>query len=144
MIEAEELEDLSRELRELNDKAPIYPTSYCDLNYSLLFSRIDTEKLLDEMESCNTPENRPGNLSLPGRVADLKRTVDFFEKHRDRLYRVKGFIKVKGEVYFISDGDSKISAVPWRGSEHKETAVTILCPKEEEIFFSEHWEEIQA
>lgn len=113
LVDEEKLSDILEKLASVNDSAPIYVTTYCN---------VDFRKLIDELripdkpgeESSNTVKSRPKTFTLTAdEVVPRKPLEEFLHGLQDASYRIKGFAKTEEGTVYISGVKNHMEIVPW-------------------------------
>ena len=59
----------------------------------------------------NTPDTRPASLFLEGPVRDRDALKKFMDKSASKIYRIKGFLELEGQMRYVSDNSRGFSIV---------------------------------
>ena len=105
--------EIQAEVRNANTHAPIYFTSYCDIDINTLVMNLQPSKSANK-ESINTPENRPQTFIikvLPS--VTMKELQGFLNSIAPYTYRMKGFVTVGDTNYSVSCVRSHMMIMPW-------------------------------
>lgn len=116
-VEQPALRALESKLRAMNGDAEILRTSFGRIS-DTVWSGVSKD-LAGELVSCTTPETRPASLHLRLEDdcggADCRDAVDrFLRAAVARTYRIKGWLAIDGQWYFISDNSGRIE---WESQE---------------------------
>jgi len=113
LISSEVKAEIQAEVRNANTHAPIYFTSYCDIDIKPLVMNLQPSKSASK-ESINTPENKPQTFIikvLPS--VTMKELQGFLNSISPYTYRVKGFVTVGDTHYSVSGVRSHMMIMPW-------------------------------
>jgi G3E family GTPase len=138
LVTPEEMKKTEELVREINPQAEVQTGSFGRFDFSMLLEG-KTLTASGELESCNTPENRPASLLLQGDVNSEAELRAFFDEADGLFYRLKGFIKLEGIIQYVSDTGRGFSLTPTRG-EGLKTGLTVLCPPGEGNEISLLWD----
>lgn len=139
LVPVQELNELLEDLKS-RSSAPLQTGSFGAFDYSFILTA-EAGHNTGMLESCNTPETRPGNLFLEGQIADKQVLEDFLSRVEGAHYRLKGFLEIGGEMLYVSDNSLGYSITEASKSGIK-SGLTVLCPKENEQNIVELWKEI--
>ncbi|SHJ11206.1 CobW family GTP-binding protein [Desulfosporosinus lacus] len=106
-------DEIQAEVRNANTHAPIYFTSYCNIDINTLVMNLQPSKSAS-LDSTNTPENRPQTLVikvLPS--VTMKELQGFLNSIAPYTYRMKGFVTVGDTNYSLSGVRSHMMIMPW-------------------------------
>ncbi|AFQ44887.1 CobW family GTP-binding protein [Desulfosporosinus meridiei] len=105
--------EIQAEVRKANIQAPIYFTSYCNIDINTLVMNLQPSKSAS-LDSTNTPENRPQTFIikvLPSvTINELQGFLNFVAPY---TYRIKGFVTVGDSNYSVSCVRSHMMIMPW-------------------------------
>lgn len=113
LIDSKTQTAIQAEVRKVNLHAPIYFTSYCDIDIGTVLKNLRPAKS-ESKESTNTPESRPQTFIikiLPS--VTMKELHDFLNYVAPYTYRLKGFVCVSDNNYSVSGVRSHVMIVPW-------------------------------
>jgi Putative GTPases (G3E family) len=105
--------EIQAEVRNANTHAPIYFTSYCNIDINTLVMNLQPSKSTSK-DSINTPENRPQTFIikvLPS--VTMKELQGFLNFIAPYTYRMKGFVTVRDTNYSVSCVRSHRMIMPW-------------------------------
>ncbi|AET67253.1 putative GTPase, G3E family [Desulfosporosinus orientis DSM 765] len=106
-------DEIQTEVRNANIHAPIYFTSYCNMDINTLVMNLQPSKSAGK-DSTNTPENRPQTYIvkvLPS--VTMKELQGFLNFVAPYTYRMKGFVTVGDTNYSVSCVRSHMMIMPW-------------------------------
>ncbi|SDI33934.1 CobW family GTP-binding protein [Desulfosporosinus hippei] len=106
-------DEIQAEVRKANIHAPIFFTSYCNININTLVMNLQPSKSASQ-DCTNTPENRPQTFIikvLPSvTINELQGFLNFVAPY---TYRIKGFVTVGDSNYSVSCVRSHLMIMPW-------------------------------
>ena len=137
----EEMADVKAKLVELSNDTPIQTGSFGQFDYSFLRDEGHNHKIA-EMESCNTPDNRPASLFLEGHVPGETPLLGFLDSIKEKLFRLKGFMELEGEMKYVSDTGRGFSIIPAEKSGIRQ-GLTVLCPAENSRSIADAWQKFR-
>ncbi|MDC7234192.1 MAG: GTP-binding protein [Spirochaetales bacterium] len=141
LIPLREVDELLSDLAG-RSSAPCQTGSFGQFDYSFILSSQTAERYAP-MESCNTPETRPGSLFLQGNFTDKQSLKDFLSRVEGAHYRLKGFVDIEGSVFYVSDNSRGYSITPAQKPGIRR-GLTVLCPKENEEKILQLWKELEG
>ncbi len=132
----QKVEDL---VRGINPSAEIVQTVHGDFNPSLI-QLANNPNYGGNLESCNTPENRPGSITLDDKLPGLDSLRYFFSRIESKVYRIKGFYAVNDDCYYVHDSPDGIVIERASHQSGDGSGLSVICPKEKEKFIRDEWE----
>ena len=137
-----ELEETEKRIRSLRPDVPVMTGSFGHFDYSFLENAALRSRESD-LESCNTPANRPASLFLEGPVRSEEVFRSFLDKTESLVYRMKGFMELGGQISYVSDTGRGFS-ITEAAKPGIRTGLTVLCPKENEKAVADLWKTVRA
>ncbi len=137
LISADEYDETVKFIRDFNKTAPILKTTYTEIDLSI----IHTEQKIQyqpAVETYNTVKSRPGSIILEQKDITKKELQSYFETIKDKIFRIKGFLKIANENYYISDNNNKIQIEESRQSINR-FGLSVLLPSENISFITDNW-----
>lgn len=105
-----EIED---EIRKVNALAPIYFTTYCNIDIALLVDQLQPAQS-EGQESSNTPENRPQTFVVKVLPSITRQQQEnFLNSIAPLTFRIKGFVTIGDANYSVSCVRSHVMILPW-------------------------------
>lgn len=107
------LENIKKQIKELNAKAEVYFTTYCNADIDALTAALHPSDIQAAAGS-NTPESRPMSITL--KVAPditVSELQEFLQMVAPCSYRIKGFVKAGDKNYSISAVRAHVMMLPW-------------------------------
>ena len=119
LVSPEELEDAKAGIRQFNETAEIYPTSYCDVDIRAIVDQMGVKNThVEARESSNTWQNRANTFNLIGtQTIPMDNLMAFIDAIIGSSYRIKGFavtdqgvkeISTVGKNIYINDWDKPV------------------------------------
>ncbi len=138
LISDDEYHELVEFIKNLDKTASILKTTYADIDLSIISTKQKTQ-YLPEAETCNTVSSRPGSIVLEQKEATADSLNGFYEIIKDKIIRIKGFLKIKGNTYFISDNNDKLQIHKF-DKLVKHYGLSVLLPTDTIDFVEKNWE----
>jgi len=125
LVDTYSLNITKEKVSEINPRAKIICTSYCDIDVLSLIEELSFIRDIDR-ESTNTYESRPKSLMIEGDETyskiDIVKLVEDISPH---AYRMKGFVKTEHGPIAIQAVGTEIEIKPWPGKIDKSQLVVI-------------------
>ena len=137
LITDDEYVRIEKYLLERNKTAKIFKTIFTDVDLSILNTG-DGNHLKPEGKTCNTVSSRPGSIVLKGKEISEDALIEFYEKIKDRIFRMKGFLNIKGNIYYISDNNYKLQ-IRESDKNVKNFGLSVLLPADAVDFVENNW-----
>ena len=137
LVTNEALNDVAQFVRQLNPTALIIKTTYAQMDFSLLNFRRETA--VDEKAvSCNTVKSRPGSVILPQKEISQSALEEYFQNIKDKIFRIKGFLKIGDEDYYISDNNGQLQ-IEKSEQPVEQYGLSVLVPQDQIPIISKYW-----
>jgi G3E family GTPase len=133
-----ELDALEATVAEINPTAAIRRTTYADIDPSLVTAE-GSRELMGDVVSCSTPETRPAALQFEPDALPRPELERFLAAAAELSYRIKGWVHVDGEWFFVSDNDSSVEFRPAAESHAAGAGFTVICAPEHAAHIAELW-----
>ncbi|MFA7660330.1 MAG: GTP-binding protein, partial [Anaerovoracaceae bacterium] len=125
LVDEDKLADILEKLASINAIAPIYVTTYCDVEFRKLIDEIKVPDKPDE-ESSNTVESRPKTFVLTAdKTLSRKAMEAFLHDLMEDSYRIKGFANTEDGTLYVSGVRNHMEIVPWEEPAEKTEIVII-------------------
>lgn len=115
LIPADAKPEIQAAIRQVNQHAPVFFTSYCDVDIKLLIEHTKPPEAAGK-DSTNTPDSRPTTYVLKLLPSITINELQGFLNHvAPFTYRIKGFVQIGNNNYSISCVRSHVLLMPWPG-----------------------------
>ncbi len=140
LITNKEYVKIEKYLFERNETAKIIKTTFTDVDLSILDTQYQTI-YKQEAETCNTVNSRSGSIVLKGEGITNDSLIEFYEKIKNNIFRIKGFLNIKGITYYISDNNYKLQIQ--KSDKNVECyGLSVLLPTDTVDFVEKNWEKL--
>ncbi len=137
LVTNEVLNEVTKFVRQLNPTALIIKTMYAQMDFSLLNFRRETA--FDEKAvSCNTVKSRPGSIILPQKEISPSALDEYFQNIKDKIFRIKGFLKIGDDDYYISDNNGQLQIEKSKRPDGQ-YGLSVLAPQDQIPIISKYW-----
>ncbi len=121
-----------------NKNAKLLKTSFADISLSILDSHININ-YIPKAETCNTVNSRPGSIVLVENEVTENSLNEFYETVKNKIFRMKGFLKIEGSTYFISDNNN-ILQIQKSDKQVGQYGLSVLLPTDTIDFVENNWD----
>ena len=140
LISEDEYSEIEKFILSKNKSAELVKTTFANINLSILNSHINTN-YLQEAETCNTVSTRPGSIVLEQKVITENHLNKFYETVKNKILRIKGFLKIEESTYYISDNNYKLQIQ--KSDKYVERyGLSVLLPSDTIDFVENNWDNI--
>ena len=126
LISDEQYKELVKFIKVYNKTANIFKTRYADIDLSVLNTKHKSQ-YPSEAVSCNTVSSRPGSIVLGQKNIEIDELKKFYEIIKEKIFRIKGFLKINEENYYISDNNDELQ-IEKTAHEVNTLGLTVLLP----------------
>ncbi len=143
IISKSEIKNIEDRVLSINPNAEIIQTSYANITLNkVINTSIENHSNENVKESCNMPSNRPSVILLQQIKITLDKLKFFFTLINDKILRIKGFFKINGITYFITNNNNMIYIEKSDYENPKNLGITILCLKDNERYIIDKWDKL--
>ena len=140
LISENEYSEIEKFILSKNKNAELIKTTFANMNLSILNSQINI-KFISEVGTCNTVTSRPGSIVLVKNEVTENSLNKFYEIVKNKIFRIKGFLIIEGDTYFISDNNYKLQIQ--KSDKHVELyGLSVLLPTDTIDFVENNWDNI--
>ena len=103
LLESDQINQVREKVKMINDSAIIYPTSYCDIDFRLLFG-IETKKVHSKKvkhDHLKEEQLESFNFAID-KTLDRGKFESFLNSVPKEIYRAKGFVRFSDGVYLFN------------------------------------------
>ncbi len=140
LISEGEYSEIEKFILSKNKKAELLKTTFANINLSILNSQINTN-YLPEAETCNTVNSRPGSIVLEQETVTENLLKEFYETIKNKIFRIKGFIKIEGNTYYVSDNNNNLQ-IQKSDKYVEQYGLSVLLPSDTIDFVENNWDNI--
>ena len=138
LISDDEYSEIERFIKDKNNNASLLKTTFVNIDLSILDTH-QNANYSHEAETCNTVSSRPGSIVLEQKEVTENSLNEFYEIIKNKIFRIKGFLNIKGNTYFISDNNDKLQIQ--KSDKHVERyGLSVLLPSDTTDFVENNWE----
>ncbi len=137
IISDEEYQESLTLISEINNLAKITNTEFAQFDLQIL-EELSVINYAEE-ETCNTASTRPGSIVLEQNYVTKDLLIKFYEEVKERIFRIKGFVKIDNETYFISDSNDKLK-IQKSDKLVEYYGLSVLLPTDTIDFVENNWE----
>ncbi len=142
MVDRDLVEEVKGLIRGLKPSCNILETTFSQIDLKLLEqenkSFVDTKNPV----SCNTVNNRPGNIILRSGNISIESLQQFYKSISDKILRLKGFIKIDGKIYYVSSNNSVLNIDEYSDKPQGGRGLSVLLANENVDFVFNEWDKI--
>lgn len=140
LISDDEFSEIEKFILDKNKTAKLLKATFANIDLSILDSHINIY-YLPEAETCNTVSSRPGSIVLEQNEVTENSLNEFYEIIKNKIFRIKGFLIIKGNTYFISDNNYKLQIQ--KSDKHVEHyGLSVLLPSDTIDYVENNWDKI--
>jgi len=121
-----------------NKNAVVLKTEFSHFDLSRL-EEFDSSKLSAELLSCNTVSNRPGSIVLEQKELSRNEIEKFFNGIAKYVLRLKGFLKIENQSFYISDSNLKLQFEKYNQNKITDYGLSVLLKNENVTMIKKAW-----
>jgi len=140
LISEDEYSEIEDFILDKNKNAELIKTTFANINLPILNPHIKWD-YLPEAETCNTVSTRTCSIVLEQKEVTENSLNEYYEIIKNKILRIKGFLKIKGATYYISDNNYKLQI---RKSDKyvERYGLSVLLPTDTIDFVENNWDNI--
>lgn len=133
-----EIERVESMIAGINDQATVARSSFGRIDEDTLWEGASRD-LAGELVSCSVPEDRPAALDLIADDIARARLDRFLREALELTYRVKGWLRVDGGWYFVSDNSGRVEFVEQSPPAGQPAGLSVICAPENSGRVADLW-----
>jgi G3E family GTPase len=132
------LGQIKSEINSMNVKAKIFETSFAEMDMDSL-NKVDTIEKKESQKSINQPLKRPATLYLKKNPTTVLNLRTFLNEIEGKVLRIKGFIKIDEEMYYVNDNNDRITLEKVPAATQK-LGISVICKQGYDEKIKKSWE----
>jgi hypothetical protein len=97
-----------------------------------------------DLESCNTPGNRPASLLLSPAPLGREALAAVLRSLLGFVHRIKGYVRLDESLFYVSDSNGSLVFESVEDGGTAQTGLVVLCDKADEARVLAAWEAAQG
>lgn len=138
LIEQEEFKKIEELIKLINKNSLILKTVHSNFELSVL-GNTQSMKFLGNSVTYNTVGNRPGSIVLEQKEIKQKEIEKFFLGVAKYILRLKGFLKIEEDTYYISDNNGKLQLEKYDKRRITNFGLSVLLDSENVTMVQKAW-----
>lgn len=140
IISDDEYQKSLKLINEINNSAKIINTEFAQFDIKILEKMPDVNSAT-EIGVCNTQGTRPESIILEQNNITKNLLTEFYEEVKERILRIKGFVEIENETYYVSDSNDKLK-IQKSDKLVEYYGLSVLLPTDTIDFVENNWEQI--
>ena len=137
LISEKEFIEIKKFILSKNGRAKLFKTVFTDIDFTVL-NNLDTN-FNQETKTFSTVSTRPGSIILNRKEITKNMLIEFYEKIKYKILRIKGYLRINDEVFYISDNNYKLQ-IQKSDKDIRQFGLSVLFPSDTIAYVENNWE----